>query len=59
MVYARQVLDEMPERKVSWTALIQGFVAEGYSFDGIVLFSKMVKDGIGPIQFTLATVMKS
>ncbi|POO00639.1 DYW domain containing protein [Trema orientale] len=59
-VIARQVLDEMPERDVvSWTALIQGFVAEGYGIDGVVLFSEMKKDGIRPNEFTLATGLKA
>ncbi|KAF3457869.1 hypothetical protein FNV43_RR02529 [Rhamnella rubrinervis] len=60
LVCARKVLDEMPERDVvSWTALIQGFVAEGYGLDGVSLFSEMKKDGVRPNEFTLATGLKA
>ncbi|KAM6599715.1 hypothetical protein CsatA_019324 [Cannabis sativa] len=59
-VYARQVFAEMPERDVvSWTALIQGSVAEGYGIDGVLLLSEMKKDGIRPNEFTLATGLKA
>nr|XP_048333307.1 pentatricopeptide repeat-containing protein At3g24000, mitochondrial-like isoform X2 [Ziziphus jujuba var. spinosa]XP_048333308.1 pentatricopeptide repeat-containing protein At3g24000, mitochondrial-like isoform X2 [Ziziphus jujuba var. spinosa]XP_048333309.1 pentatricopeptide repeat-containing protein At3g24000, mitochondrial-like isoform X2 [Ziziphus jujuba var. spinosa]XP_048333310.1 pentatricopeptide repeat-containing protein At3g24000, mitochondrial-like isoform X2 [Ziziphus jujuba var. len=59
-VIAWKVLDKMPERDVvSWTALIQGFVAEGYGSDGVNLFSEMKKDGIKPNEFTLATGLKA
>uniref|UniRef100_A0A803P2X0 DYW domain-containing protein n=1 Tax=Cannabis sativa TaxID=3483 RepID=A0A803P2X0_CANSA len=49
-VYARQVFAEMPERDVvSWTALIQGSVAEGYGIDeldfGKQLHSESLKAG--------------
>lgn len=54
-LYARKVLDDMPERDVvSWTALIRGFEAEGHDSDAINLFSEMKKDGIIPNEFTLA-----
>lgn len=59
-VYARQVLDEMPERDVvSWTALIQGFVAEGYGGDSVSLFCEMKREGVRPNEFTLATGLKA
>lgn len=57
---ASQVLDEMPERDVvSWTALISGFVAEGYSCDASSLLREMQKEGIRPNEFTLSTVLKA
>lgn len=58
--YARQVLDEMPEQDVvSWTALIQGFVARGYGWEGIGLFCEMRRIGIRPNGFTVATCLKA
>nr|POF18371.1 pentatricopeptide repeat-containing protein, mitochondrial [Quercus suber] len=59
-VRARRVLDEMPERDVvSWTALIQGFVAEGCGSDGVSLFCEMKREGVRPNEFTLATGLKA
>lgn len=58
--YARQVLDEMPEQDVvSWTALIQGFVAQGNGDEGVALFFEMRKKGITPNEFTVATCLKA
>ncbi|THG00008.1 hypothetical protein TEA_017545 [Camellia sinensis var. sinensis] len=58
--FACQVLDEMPEQDVvSWTALISGFVADGYGSDGIYLFSVMRNEGIRPNEFSLATCLKA
>ncbi|KAL5573026.1 hypothetical protein UlMin_022623 [Ulmus minor] len=58
--HARKVLDEMPERDVvSWTALIQGFVAEECGVDGVNMFSEMKKDGVRPNEFTLAAGLKA
>ncbi|CAL5440427.1 unnamed protein product [Camellia sinensis] len=58
--FARQVLDEMPERDVvSWTALISGLVADGYGNDCIPLFSEMRNEGIRPNEFSLATCLKA
>jgi pentatricopeptide repeat protein len=59
-VCARRVLDVMPERDVvSWTALIQGFVAEGGGSEGVRLFCEMKRDGVRPNEFTLATGLKA
>lgn len=59
-VCARRVLDQMPERDVvSWTALIQGFVAEGCGSDGVSLFCEMKREGVRPNEFTLATGLKA
>lgn len=56
---ARQVLDEMREQDVeSWTALIKGWIDEGYIRDGIRLYSEMRKDGVRPNGQTLTSVLK-
>ncbi|RYR20567.1 hypothetical protein Ahy_B03g065739 isoform K [Arachis hypogaea] len=58
--YACQALDEMPEQDVvSWTALIQGFVAQGNGRQGVDLFCEMRKKGISPNEFTVATCLKA
>ncbi|KAG6575914.1 Pentatricopeptide repeat-containing protein, partial [Cucurbita argyrosperma subsp. sororia] len=58
--YARLVLAKMPNRDVvSWTALIQGLVAEGFANDSIYLFQEMQNEGIMPNEFTLATGLKA
>ncbi|XP_057425439.1 pentatricopeptide repeat-containing protein At4g21065-like [Lotus japonicus] len=58
--YARQVLDEMPEQDVvSWTALIQGFVGKGDGREGIRLFCEMIRAGVRPNGFTVASCLKA
>ncbi|QHO24246.1 Pentatricopeptide repeat-containing protein [Arachis hypogaea] len=58
--YACQALDEMPEQDVvSWTALIQGFVAQRNGRQGVDLFCEMRKKGISPNEFTVATSLKA
>ncbi|MED6120542.1 hypothetical protein PIB30_021705 [Stylosanthes scabra] len=58
--YARQVLGEMPEQDVvSWTALIQGSIAQGNGKQGVDLFCEMRKKGIIPTEFTVATCLKA
>lgn len=58
-VAARRLFVEMPERDVvSWTALIAGFVSKGYGRDGAELFSEMMRDGVKPNEYTLATCLK-
>ncbi|XP_038898110.1 pentatricopeptide repeat-containing protein At2g03880, mitochondrial-like isoform X2 [Benincasa hispida] len=58
--YARLVLAKMPDRDVvSWTALIQGLIAEGFANDSIYLYQEMQNEGIMPNEFTLATGLKA
>ncbi|KAM3324646.1 pentatricopeptide repeat-containing protein, mitochondrial [Capsicum chacoense] len=59
LVFARNAFDLIPTRDVvSWTALIAGFIAQGYGSKGICLFRDMRGEGIRPNEFTLATVLK-
>lgn len=59
LLAARRLFVEMPERDVvSWTTIIAGFVSEGYGRDGAELFSEMMRDGVRPNQYTLATCLK-
>ncbi|KAK4736592.1 hypothetical protein R3W88_000289 [Solanum pinnatisectum] len=59
LVFAENVFDLIPSRDVvSWTALIAGFIAQGYGSKGICLFCDMKGEDIRPNEFTLATVLK-
>nr|XP_016447411.1 PREDICTED: pentatricopeptide repeat-containing protein At3g24000, mitochondrial-like [Nicotiana tabacum]XP_016447412.1 PREDICTED: pentatricopeptide repeat-containing protein At3g24000, mitochondrial-like [Nicotiana tabacum]XP_016447414.1 PREDICTED: pentatricopeptide repeat-containing protein At3g24000, mitochondrial-like [Nicotiana tabacum]XP_016447415.1 PREDICTED: pentatricopeptide repeat-containing protein At3g24000, mitochondrial-like [Nicotiana tabacum]XP_016447416.1 PREDICTED: pentatric len=59
LAMAGNVFDLIPERDVvSWTALIAGFIAQGYGSKGICLFRDMRGEGVRPNEFTLATVLK-
>ncbi|MCD7455964.1 hypothetical protein HAX54_030297 [Datura stramonium] len=59
LVFAGNAFDLIPKRDVvSWTALIAGFIAQGYGSKGICLFRDMRGEGIRPNEFTLATVLK-
>ncbi|OWM72840.1 hypothetical protein CDL15_Pgr021146 [Punica granatum] len=56
---ARRMLDEMPQRDVvCWTAVIAGFVSKGCGKDGALLFSEMIRGGVRPNEYTLATCLK-
>ena len=58
--YACKVFGEIPERDVvSWTALIAGFVAEGYGSGAVNLFCEMRREGVGANEFTYATALKA
>lgn len=60
VVYAQRVLNIMPQRDVvSWSALITGFVAQGYGSDGVCLFCAMQREGVRPNEFALATCLKA
>lgn len=60
VVYAHRVLNMMPQRDVvSWSALITGFVAQGYGSDGVGLFCAMRREGVRPNEFALATCLKA
>lgn len=60
VVYAHGVLNMMPQRDVvSWSALITGFVAQGYGSDGVRLFCAMRREGVRPNGFALATCLKA
>ncbi|XP_038983913.1 putative pentatricopeptide repeat-containing protein At3g13770, mitochondrial [Phoenix dactylifera] len=57
---ARNVLDGMPERNiVSWTALISGYSQRGRHAEALELFVRMLRTGLLPNEFTLATVLTS
>ncbi|CAN1748879.1 Pentatricopeptide repeat-containing protein At4g13650 [Linum perenne] len=58
--FAREVLDEMPERDVvSWTALISGFVSKGCGDDAVGLYCVMRNEDVRPNEYLLATMMKA
>ncbi|KAK4402251.1 putative pentatricopeptide repeat-containing protein [Sesamum angolense] len=46
------------ENVVSWTALISGFVAQGYGVESVELFYEMRREDVRANEFTFATVLK-
>ncbi|CBI27939.3 unnamed protein product, partial [Vitis vinifera] len=57
--YACKVFGEIPERDVvSWTALITGFVAEGYG-SGLRIFNQMLAEGFNPNMYTFISILRS
>ncbi|KAG1364237.1 putative pentatricopeptide repeat-containing protein, mitochondrial [Cocos nucifera] len=57
---ARNVLDGMPERNiVSWTAMISGYSQRGCHAEALELFIRMLRTGLLPNEFTLASVLTS
>ncbi|PKA52830.1 Putative pentatricopeptide repeat-containing protein [Apostasia shenzhenica] len=57
---AREVFDGMPQRNVvSWTAMISAYSQRGYQSEALGLFRWMLRTGVPPNQFTLATVLAS
>lgn len=57
---ARQVFDKMHERSVvSWTAVIAGYVQNGYCQEALDIFPKMQRDSVRPDEFTFPCVFKA
>ncbi|TXG71071.1 hypothetical protein EZV62_006006 [Acer yangbiense] len=57
---ARRIFDKMVDRDVvSWTAMIGRYFEEGRREEGFVLFSKLMKSGIRPNEFTFAGVLNA
>ncbi|KAK2657398.1 hypothetical protein Ddye_010450 [Dipteronia dyeriana] len=57
---ARRIFDKMVDRDVvSWTAMIGRYFEEGRREEGFVLFSKLLKSGIRPNEFTFAGVLNA
>lgn len=57
---ARSLFDEMPERDVvAWTAMITGYASSEYNPRAWECFREMLRQGTGPNEFTLSSVLKS
>ncbi|XP_015573436.2 pentatricopeptide repeat-containing protein At1g50270 [Ricinus communis] len=56
--FAHQVLDESPHRNlVTWTAMIDGYVRNGFPVDGIKCFKKMRSMGVKIDEITVVSVL--
>eukprot|EP01018_Ginkgo_biloba_P013181 Gb_21046 [translate_table: standard] len=57
---ARQMFDEMPLRDlVSWTAIITGYMQQGYCDEALSLFQRMGLAGLKPNEFTFRSVFRA
>ncbi|KAL0384883.1 UNVERIFIED_CONTAM: putative pentatricopeptide repeat-containing protein, mitochondrial [Sesamum radiatum] len=57
--FSYHVFEQMPLKDVvSWTALISGFVAQGYGVESVELFYEMRRKDVRANEFTFATVLK-
>ncbi|KAK9670103.1 hypothetical protein RND81_13G177600 [Saponaria officinalis] len=57
---ARQVFDEMPDRNLSvWTSMVCGYAQNDCANEALVLFNRMVDDGVEPNGATLASVLSA
>ena len=57
---ARRTLDKLPSRDViSWTALIAGYVDNGFSEEALICFEEMKKEGISPNSATFLCSLKA
>ncbi|KAL8133147.1 pentatricopeptide repeat-containing protein At2g22070 [Apium graveolens] len=55
---ARYIFDSVKDRDVvSWTAMIVGYVQNGYNNEAMGLFRSMVRDGPDPNNYTLAAML--
>eukprot|EP01018_Ginkgo_biloba_P030031 Gb_09793 [translate_table: standard] len=58
--YARHVFDKMPERNVvSWTAMIVGYVQQGYAEDAFQLYKQMQRAAISPNHKSFTTLLSA
>lgn len=57
---ARKVFNDMTERNVlSWTVMIRGLAMCGHGNDALMLFSKMVEEGVRPDSVTFVGVLSA
>lgn len=58
IIPARRIFDSVKDRDVvSWTAMIVGYVQNGYNNEAMELFRSMVRDGPDPNNYTLAAML--
>ncbi|CAM8987868.1 unnamed protein product [Rhodiola kirilowii] len=60
LVDARKVFDEMTDRNVTmWTSLITGYAQNFCSNEALILFDRMIAEGLEPNGATLASVLSA
>ncbi|KAL5556593.1 hypothetical protein UlMin_038829 [Ulmus minor] len=58
-VDARKLFDELPIRYiVSWNSMISYYIGRRKSMEAVLLFSRMVSEGVLPDEFTFSSVFK-
>ncbi|KAK9160237.1 hypothetical protein Syun_006578 [Stephania yunnanensis] len=57
---AKLIFDRIPERDiVCWNSMISGLTFHSHDWDAIALFKQMLEKGMGPTQFTYASIGSS
>ncbi|XP_042482746.1 pentatricopeptide repeat-containing protein At4g33170 isoform X2 [Macadamia integrifolia] len=58
--YSRKIFEEMKQLDlVSWNSMISNFVLSGLEEESVILFLGLLRDGLRPDQFTLASVLRA
>ncbi|XP_062100630.1 pentatricopeptide repeat-containing protein At5g65570 [Humulus lupulus] len=60
IVDTRKLFDELPERYlISWNSMISYYIGQGKCKEAILLYTRMVSEGVLPDNFTFSSVFKA